>query len=501
MNNLINLDSIISGLNITDNKPTLQLSEISAELLQAIKTNKTGMLEILKNFEGFDFILHLDDEAFPVNIKNNISPPMQTGEKITFPIKINRFGNLTIIPQTSKEINILPKFDVVIETKENSFPKPILTPIKLHNFVEQTIKDIPLESNTKQQIIQIVKNIDVSLNSINDSPKNIADVQNLQNEIKNIITEIIKSPQDFSNLKTKLIQVFDNISGKQLSGEISDKINRLYVVKTPLGETYFTSEMKIPVSQKVVIDINPHAPVIDKYIKTADEIIKKILPDYKFSSDNKNIIKDTALNHLAEIIQYADPKIINIITSGLPLQNNNLVENMYKLYKGIITKDITQWLGDENIKELLSDKINAPKYVADLTNMLQSGIKETASWRIVEMPFFDGTQLSAMKIALRKDKEQKEKNKNKKTVRFVVETEFSKLGKFQFDGFSKVQSRSFDLIIRTSSKISEDFCSNIINLFKKSLYDLDYSGTIKINMVENFINFNEEIMATKGVYV
>ena len=273
------------------------------------------------------------------------------------------------------------------------------------------------------------------------------------------------------------------------------------MVKTPLGETYFTSEMKIPVSQKVVIDINPHAPAIDKYIKTADEIIKKILPDYKFSSDNKDIIKDTALNHLAEIIQYADPKIINIITSGLPLQNNNLVENMYKLYKGIITKDITQWLGDENIKELLSDKINAPKYVADLTDMLQSGIKETASWRIVEMPFFDGTQLSAMKIALRKDKEQKEKSKNKKTVRFVVETEFSKLGKFQFDGFSKVQSRSFDLIIRTSSKISEDFCSNIINLFKKSLYDLDYSGTIKINMFENFINFNEEIMATKGVYV
>ena len=44
-------------------------------------------------------------------------------------------------------------------------------------------------------------------------------------------------------------------------------------------------------------------------------------------------------------------------------------------------------------------------------------------------------------------------------------------------------------------------CSNIINLFKKSLYDLDYSGTIKINRNENFINFNEENTIVEGVYI
>jgi hypothetical protein len=119
--------------------------------------------------------------------------------------------------------------------------------------------------------------------------------------------------------------------------------------------------------------------------------------------------------------------------------------------------------------------------------MLQNSLKETTSWRIVEMPFYDGTQLSALKIAVKKDKRQKEKQNERKTARFVVETEFSKLGRFQFDGFSKVQSRSLDLIIRTSEKISDDFCANIINLFKKSLYKLDYSGTIKINCKSDFI--------------
>ena len=73
--------------------------------------------------------------------------------------------------------------------------------------------------------------------------------------------------------------------------------------------------------------------------------------------------------------------------------------------------------------------------------------------------------------------------------------------KSQISHLNSSRVKEKERAIRTSAKISEDFCSNIINLFKKSLYDLDYSGTIKINMVENFINFNEEIMATKGVYV
>ena len=133
--------------------------------------------------------------------------------------------------------------------------------------------------------------------------------------------------------------------------------------------------------------------------------------------------------------------------------------------------------------------------------MLQNSLRETPSWRIVEMPFYDGSQLSAIKIAIKKDKQQKEKQDDKKATRFVVETEFSKLGKFQFDGFSKKQSRSLDMIIRTSEKISDDFCANIINLFKKSLYDLDYSGTIKINTAKNFINFNEENIITEGDYI
>ena len=118
------------------------------------------------------------------------------------------------------------------------------------------------------------------------------------------------------------------------------------------------------------------------------------------------------------------------------------------------------------------------------------------------MPLFDGNQLQPFKFAVKKDsnKNNHKASKQKSGTRFIVETEFSKLGSFQFDGFSNVLKRNFDLIIRTSKYFDDDFCSNIINLFKKSLYKLDYSGTIKINCKSDFIKIYEQSNMNEGIY-
>lgn len=497
MSNSININSIISSLNISDNKQTLQLSEVTTELLQAIKIHKSGMLEVLAKSDGMDYVLQLGNKDFSVNIKNDLKLPLEFGEKITIPVKINLSGK--IIPDLScaKEHINIAKPEIVIETKENNVPKPNLTPIKLQNFVEQNIKDFPLDTNTKQQILQIAKDIDVGLAKIGSLPQNEADIKNLQN----IIKEIAANPQKLNTLKPQFEQVINNFVGKQLGGEITSKINQLYVVKTPLGDTYFSSDIKIPLAEKVTLDIQAQTSAFEQKIKVIDEVLENILPNYKNSTNIESLAKEATIKSFAELVKNIDNHAMMQVVSKLPLQKDNLLENMYNLYKGIVNKDITQWLGSETIQEILTDNLNGQKHITELSNMLQNSLKETTSWRIVEMPFYDGSQLSAIKIAIKKDKQQKEKQNDKKATRFVVETEFSKLGKFQFDGFSKVQYRSLDLIIRTSEKISDDFCTNIINLFKKSLYDLDYSGTIKINMAENFINFNKENTIIEGVYI
>ena len=87
----------------------------------------------------------------------------------------------------------------------------------------------------------------------------------------------------------------------------------------------------------------------------------------------------------------------------------------------------------------------------------------------------------------------------------MVDTTFSRLGAFQFDGFSFVKDRQFDLIIRTEKVIDEDLKSNIFKIFKTTLNNLHYSGTIKINVKENFIKICEddtkEETLKQGLYV
>ena len=102
---------------------------------------------------------------------------------------------------------------------------------------------------------------------------------------------------------------------------------------------------------------------------------------------------------------------------------------------------------------------------------------------------------------MQKKKEQKRKPSG--GVRFLVDTDFSKLGQFQFDGFSLASERRFDLVIRTSRLQNEDFCLHIINLFKKSLYDVNYVGNVKINLRESFVkvDIDQPEPMKEGVYI
>lgn len=497
MNNSININNIISLIKPSDIKQTISLDNITSELAKAINTQRYGMLEVLANSDGVEFFLQLGETSFPVELKGNISLPLPIGEKIAIPVKISPTGVMT--PETPKQDNMssLPQPEIVIESKDAWLNKPQLSPIKLQNFIAESTKDTPLDNKTKQQIIQIAKDIEVSIAKIGSLPEKSIDIKNLQNTIK----EIIANPQKIDILKPQLEEIIQSFSGKQLGGEISNKINQLYIVKTPIGDTCFASDIEIPLAEKLTLDINVAKSSLEQKIKIVDDIIKNILPSHKTTANIETMLKDTSFKHLIDLFQNTDTKTMNLLLPKLPFQSDNLFENIYNLYKGSLNNDITRWLGTEVVKEIISDNVAGQKIVTELNNMMQSFVKETPSWRIVEVPFFDGSQLSAIKIALKKDQQQKEKQKDGKTTRFVVETEFSKLGKFQFDGFSKVQSRSLDLIIRTSTKLSDDFCSNIINLFKKSLYDLNYSGTIKINTSENFIKLQEDNIKSEGVYI
>ena len=163
MSNLININNIISNLNIADNKQALQLSEISSELEQAIQTHKSGMLEVLAKSDGFEFILQLGDKDFLINLRNKMKLPLELGQKVEIPVKINSKG--LIFPESPiiKEQKDSTKSEVIIQTKENITSRPTLAPIKLQNFVEEYInfvkKHISLVDEHNNFVDQQVKDV------------------------------------------------------------------------------------------------------------------------------------------------------------------------------------------------------------------------------------------------------------------------------------------------------------------------------------------------------
>jgi hypothetical protein len=221
-----------------------------------------------------------------------------------------------------------------------------------------------------------------------------------------------------------------------------------------------------------------------------------------FKTALQQIQSQPQFENLAQLLETQSPQTAQAIVNRLPMSAQNLIDNIARFYKAAVTRDVSMWLDKNNIDSLNLDAKNAPQTMQQVQNFVASSVKETPSWRIVEVPFFDGNQMSNIKIATPKEqKNQQAHTSEQKGTRFIVETDFSKLGQFQFDGFVRKSQRNLDLVVRTSTALDDDFCANIINLFKKSLYNLDYSGTIKLNRQENFVALYKDKPATEGFYI
>ena len=181
---------------------------------------------------------------------------------------------------------------------------------------------------------------------------------------------------------------------------------------------------------------------------------------------------------------------------------------MVNFVKGAMKRNVTEWIGKELTEELNRSGAEGREVISRLNGFINANSREGVSWRMVEIPFLDGGSLSKIRVAVKKyDDDEKEKNAEGKSrfgTRFVVDTSFSRLGAFQFDGFSVAKERRFDLIIRTSRSVGNDLCANIMRIFKTTLNEVGYAGSINVNVKENFIKICEDERSETlkdGIYI
>ncbi len=297
-------------------------------------------------------------------------------------------------------------------------------------------------------------------------------------------------------------------AAQKLTGKIlpADTIVRpdvnLTGFKTPLGE----------VMSAVPLRIEEHTPV--------ELLVKSVtLPPVLSQEDNAGIMslgaqlidelinEQTSLRTMSlpqmSIEQIQDklkspvlpPELKAEVRAKLPAADNRMLSNLVNYVKAAAHQNIEQWLGTALVERLSASGAEGQEVLHQLTTVLNSSLREQQLWRVIEIPFFNGEQLDKISLAVKKygDEEQKtpDGGYQKYGTRFVVETNFTRLGRFQFDGYSLKKDKHFDLIVRTERTLSKGFCANMMRIFTNTLHDVGYVGTIKINVNENFIKISD----------
>ena len=496
MNNLISILFHNQSIQLQTDLINQQLPKLPIELMEFVKIGDAAILDIMSLEDGtIQGILKTDKQEFSLAINNKILNTIK-GTNVELPVKIGKDGQLLLQKSTLLPESIKPSADISIKNQNMTIE---LSSLKLSDFIDNELKSMNVSKEVREYITKDIPKLEAKVDNLFEN-KNIKFVK-LQN-IHNILKQIAENPNSFNALKSSLLQEINNLVGQKVLGEVTNFVNEMTVIKTPLGETHFDAKVKLPIGEQVVVTIKSIAADYSKEIQTLDNTIKSLFQSEKTLIKPEELIQYPQLKSLAKIIDQIPKDIAFKIVDKITLTPNNLIQTLFTINQIDNTKDLFQLIGKNLNQEILQVSPKGEQIVQEINNALINSIKDTPSWRIIEMPLFDGNQLQPFKFAVKKDsnKNNHKASKQKSGTRFIVETEFSKLGSFQFDGFSNVLKRNFDLIIRTSKYFDDDFCSNIINLFKKSLYKLDYSGTIKINCKSDFIKIYEQSNMNEGIY-
>lgn len=378
-------------------------------------------------------------------------------------------------PQTSSKAEP----PITTEIKENI--RLPLAPLKLSNVVSTLAKELKLPPTTTEQIIKALPEVEINFSQTVNKAETLSPQQftNLLTQIKNTLSTPIP-PEQISKQITTLLNNMETLPAT------TDKYPLTTIFKTPLGNVFPEEKIDLPTGIKMLLNISE----INFKDKTPDlkEILSVLQPKDDFPTQNMKSIPPETQKALVKILQ-ATPLIENKIPQEPSAKN--FMSNVLGFIKAVKQQDISAWLGKAETAELRATPqgqniLNTAQVVVD------SSHREVGRWQLIEIPLASGELSENIRLAIKQQEEEESEKKQqnitrRKQTRFIMETTFSQLGSFQFDGLAVEEQRRFDLIIRTEKTLPDDIYTHIMRLYMTTLQKFDYHGTIKINLKENFI--------------
>ena len=438
----------------------LEAGEIPAEI--KVLNNHQGEI-------GFKFVSinNQSPEKFIAQSKVPTSTPETLSKPQTAPVIISGAEN-TVRPEiTLHEMN-LPKILTSL-SGENKLPPEVQNLIadgKLE-FAFSKVNSSPQSSQPLSPDTQTaLLNLKTALTT-GDAKAITSALQSLQGKIFPAITQT-RADIGLTSFQTPLGEVVSQTPLKLENNLPIELVVKNITVKTLPTEVLDT----LSASAKLLEDM-ASLPVLNKEQPTV----------------SKNILETLKTISLPEELKQE-------VISKLPTPNKQLLSNLSNFVKAAVHQEVKEWLGPQLSELVQNSGSEGKEALQQLSQSLNATLRETPTWRMVEIPFYTGENIEKIRLAVKKYNEDEEENQNssrqKYGTRFLIDTNFTRLGRFQFDGYSLVRERRFDLIIRTEKFVGNDLCANLMRIYKNTLHELDYAGTIKINVKENFIKISED---------
>lgn len=401
----------------------------------------------------------------------------------------------------------------IVNTTGTAVQKVELTPLKISSLVENIAQQINLPADKLKPIADAMKDVFANLKLVSIpegkpteilSPQTVKIFENLQQVLQNYTSGKISLNEAVMQIKTELTSL-KNFSLSAETVALTDK--NLVMFKTPIGDVFADTPLKLENGVKVLLNVEDIIRQIDNKVLPLMADKTEHMP--KIMSMNEPV--GNLLKILQPLIDSGNHKLAAAVMEKVPTpESPKMLANLVSFIKGANHNDLSRWLGAE-IMDKMSVSVEGREVISRLGSMFVSNHQDNVTWRVIEIPVYNGENISKIRVAVKKVLEEEEEERKKRRqkqnfgTRFVVDTSFTKLGSFQFDGYALEKEKRFDLIIRTEQDLGSDFCANVMRIFKNTLHELEYAGNVKINVKEKFIKVcddkPENEILKSGIYI
>ena len=312
-------------------------------------------------------------------------------------------------------------------------------------------------------------------------------LQNIQNIIGNFAEGKLPLPEAVQKIGAEL----SSLGGQTFPAKIIARPdNGTVSIRAPFAEVLVENGVKLGKGLPVLLELEGFERIAEMSSEL-DGVSSAVL-----KNPGKPTVSDNIMKILQPLLNRGQTELAAAVLNKIPEPSSpRMLANMIAYIKASGEHNLSRWLGSD-IVDKLSATTEGREVVSKLGSMFVSSNQDGINWRIMEVPVLNGHNLSKIRIAVKKILDEEEKKKSRENrkfgTRFVVDTNFTKLGSFQFDGYALAKDKRFDLIIRTERDIGSDFCANVMRLFKTTLHEEGYAGTVKINVKEKFIKICED---------